>query len=145
MTTKVTPGVVLSLNNTEFSLSPDNMPGPGEAFSFTLENPVDVGTPGDLATFISTSFGGAALPDLSTLPSPLDTIAQRIASLDIVIEQFDLKMPATKDASGAPVTPAPVNSYSVGLAGSWPDAPISVGPLKIKGLFLKVSDNGATT
>jgi len=144
MTTNVTPGVVLSLNNTEFSLSPDNMPGPGQAFSFTLQSPVDVGTPGALAAFISSSFGGAALPDLSNLPAPLDTIATRIANLDIVVEQFNLNMPATKDANGATVTPAPVNTYTVGLAGTWPDDPISVGPLKIKGLFLKVSDNGVT-
>ncbi len=145
MTTTVTPGVVLSINDTEISLTPNSLPGKGQAISFSLPKPVDVGTPGDLATFISTSFGGGALPDFSDLPSPLDGIATRIANLDIVVEQFDLNMPATKDANGAPITNPGPNTYTVGLAGSWPGDPISVGPLKIKGVFLKVSDDGKTS
>lgn len=144
MTIDVKPGVVLELNNTEFSLTPESFPGGGQTVSFSLPAPVDIGTPGDLATFISNSFGAGTLPDFSSLPAPLSGIASRIAALDITLEQFDLTVPGNKDAQGNTVTPGP-NTYTVGLAGTWHDAPIEIGPLKIKGVFLKIVQDGKTS
>lgn len=144
MTTSVTPGVVISINDTEISLTPETFSDTGKSdIKFSLPHAVPLGTPANLATFLTENFGsGATLPNLDNLPAPLNTIAKRLANLEVSVESFDLLVPATKNADGSPVSPAKPNTYNIGLAGVWQDDPIALGPLKIKGVFLKVSEDG---
>lgn len=148
MTKTITPGVVLTIRGQDIALSPDDYTNvEGAGISYTLDHPVDLGTPGDLAAFISDAFGaGGTIPDFTKLPSPLDGIATRLATLDIAVEAFQLTVSPTKNADGTAIaTPAP-NTYTVGLSGTWPGDPISLfsGALKIKGVFLKVVEDGKT-
>lgn len=144
MSLSVTPGVVININGTDIPLSPDSISSDGKTdTAFSLPHPVVLGTPGDLAAFLTANFGaGASVPNFDTLPSPLNDIASKLANLQVTVEDFQLRFPATKDASGAAINPPPNKTYSIGLAGAWPTDPIALGPLKIKGVFLKVAEDG---
>jgi hypothetical protein len=138
----VTPGVVVAINGVSVPLSPkDYSDKAGAAISFELPRPVPLGTPAQMADLLSSAFGSSAtMPDFSKLPSPLDSLAQRLASLNVTVEQFNLDISATKDAQGHDISPRAPNHYVVGLAGDWPGDPISIlgDALQLKGVFLKV-------
>ena len=143
MATTVEPGVVLTVNGKQVTLEPSDAALAGGKHYELLE-PVDLGTPASITNMLADV--GAPNFDLNAeiaqLPPPLDTIAGKLANVDIIVQKFELTIPpADNQGNRGPTT------FTLGLAGMWPEADglITVGPLSIRGVYLLVKEDGITT
>ena len=141
MGTTVTPGMVLIINEKEVTLAPDSSKDSASSGKhYALAEAVDLGTPADLSAFLQQTFGLPADYNLNTviqaLPSPLNGIAAKLASIDVSILRFSVTVPPTGDTTHE-------CSFDLGMAGSWASDPIALGPLKIKGVYLNVVKDDA--
>ena len=148
MVATTTPGIVVVVNGQDVPLEPSSLAGDK---SFKLAHPVELGSATNLSNFLHDSFGTPATDDLNAaiaaLPAPLDGMASWLANLDVSIEAFEVTVPAKKDAQGAPLSPVPVNSFTVGLAAMSANslAIIPGGVLAVRGIYLKVVEDGKPT
>lgn len=142
MTKQITPGVVINFRGNDVTLTPKNYTNTvGAGLSYKLDSPVDLGQVSDIEHFINDSLGGAtvSLPNFDNLPSVLKDIKNKISSLHVIVEQFDLNIPPDADATAT-------TTYTVGLAAMWAEADVITIPvigLKIRGAFLQVIEDGS--
>lgn len=132
MAVNISPGITVSLNGEDIQLE-KNTKIAGTAFK--LSNPVDIGTPADMATFVADQFGSDATTinaSITALPYPLNQMAARLANIHVTVEDFEVTVPQRADANA----PAGTTTFKVGLSGTWPydaTAPGTTGPIELIG------------
>jgi hypothetical protein len=145
MPVSVNPGIILKIKTTQVELGPkdasnSNPAENGAEYKFADKDGLPLGTGADLEQLISTEFG-ASLPDAKNIPYPLSKIYDDLSSLTLKLKSFDLRVPATKDANGKALSPAPEATFSVALNLEYPDGKEMniFGGLAVKGLYLTIT------
>jgi hypothetical protein len=156
MSITTTPGIVLEINGANVPLAPSGVISAVTdlrltGVTYTLPQPVSLGSVADLSGFLSDQFGAPALPDPAGFPAPLDSIYEKVITLVFGVEQASVTVPPSKKKdSQNQIVDIPANekkavSFDLGLTGTWPpgeEVEIIPGKLKVKGLFLRiVKDN----
>ena len=120
-------GIVFVLNGKEVPISTaDVADAVKNGFEFTLPGPVDLGTIADLGNWLNTQFG-VPVVDPSGWPDVLKNVWLKAVALDFSVEDMHVKVPPKG-------SPDPVQ-FTFGMAGTWSDPIVLVGPLKIGGIF----------
>lgn len=133
MTTQVAFGIILEINGEDVSLEPKFMRQDGQnGVEFSLPRRVEVGTAKDLGSFLNTlTDDSVSLPTGDHLPNPLKTVYNKLTSLNLAVEELDLKVPPGE----GPTT------FTLGLSATWiEDDKVSLikDKLFIKGLYVKL-------
>ena len=148
--TTVQLGVVLLVNDQPVPLTPKQG---GDlvknGLELGLEQPLAIGTPGQAAdgleAFIKQFDSSYKLPKSTDLPDEISGIADKLSTVDMVIESFHLKVYGTKDAVKGV---KPGTEYTFGMSAMWHDED-AVGldgiPVKLKGAFFKISNEEPET
>jgi hypothetical protein len=141
MAITASPGITLLVSGKDVPLKLDSQVDGAE---FDLVHPVELGTPAKLAVFVTETFGvDDAEKDIDdairTLPDVLQGMVDRLMNLEVTVEEFHVKVPATGSLDST--------SYTVGLSGTWPDDPITLIPkvLEVKGIYLLIENDGKET
>ncbi len=143
MTTTATAGLVLSIDGKEVLLAPQDVSDAlKKGARFTLAEPVSLGTPGELADFLDRNFDASGF-SMPSLPYPLDKIADKLGTLNVSIEKFDLTIPPTQNSKGEALPPGEqkTTSFTLGMAAVWSDDEVVNlinGKLAVKGVYLQV-------
>jgi hypothetical protein len=119
----ITPifGVVIELNGTPVPISSDSV-DPTKGFSFTLPEPVDIGTPSDFLGWVDTTFGTDLKKTLdpSGLPTPIADLVSKLLNVDISVEQASINVPPKGSADSV--------TFTIALAATFPGAGIQLIP-----------------
>ncbi|MEU3454686.1 hypothetical protein ABZ671_13930 [Micromonospora sp. NPDC006766] len=148
MTTTATAGLVLNIDGKEVLLAPrDVSDALKKGARYTLAERVSLGTPGELVHFLEGNFGASGF-SVPSLPAPLDSIAGKLANLNVSIEKFDLTIPPSKDDKGVdlPEGTRKETSFTIGMAAVWSDdemVNLIPGKLAVKGVYLQVVKDDA--
>ena len=140
------PGIILTINGTDVPLALNGLISDfsKNGISYTMPNPVTVGSAADLSAFLTSQFGAPALPASTSFPTPLDSVYAKLTSLSLAVDQFSVTVPPTKDANGNALSAAQqrATSFDLGLSATWADgSTISLisGKLAIKGIYLHIT------
>lgn len=112
--TKLVFGLNFDLHGTMVPVSTDDISKmKTEGIDFTLPEPVDLGTLNDFTAWFNKQFG-VNIPSADQLPAPLDKIIGKLATLDVAVEQFHIKVPGTasKDQN---------KLFTLAMSAIWPD------------------------
>jgi hypothetical protein len=144
MTTDVILGVILEINGEDVPIEPAKAMRDVKknGVEYSLPHRVEVGTAAELGAFLNTLADDVpALPSGDSFPSPLDDVYKRVTSLNLAVEELNLKVPPSVAADGiTPIAPSPT-TFTLGLSATWSDnnkVNLITGKLAIKGLYVKV-------
>tara|TARA_R110000868_G_scaffold119310_6_gene316005 strand:+ start:15342 stop:15851 length:510 start_codon:yes stop_codon:yes gene_type:complete len=126
---KMVFGIVIEINGTEVPISTDDISNwKKNGFDFKLPQPIHMGSFDDLFKWLKDNFN-VEIPDIGSLPSPLNEMIAAITSLSFSVEQLAFFIPGTESKKQE-------RTFTLRVAGSWADAkPIIPGleVLKLKG------------
>lgn len=137
MSTTTTVGIVISLNNHDVTLTPSTFTDvASQGISYALQEPVTIGSPTDFSNFLSSTFGAPALPSASSLPTPINTIYNKLVTADLSVNEFAVRIPPT--AGNASVMDSA--TFKLALAVTF-DTPVTLisGALAVKGVVLSIA------
>lgn len=144
MTASVNVGIVLEINGEDVAIEPAKAltDAKKNGVEFSLPRRVEVGTAADLHAFLNTLTDDAvSLPSGDDFPSPLDSAYKKVMSLNLAVEELNLKVPPSLNADGTAITPAKPTTFTLGLSATWSDndkVELIQGKLAIKGLYVKL-------
>jgi hypothetical protein len=134
--TKLVFGITFNLHGTQVSISTaDIADAKAKGIEFTLPQPVDLGTLTDFQTWFKTQFG-IDLPLGTDLPPPLGAVMGKLATLDVRVDEFHVKIPGTDNLNDPKL-------FTLAMSAIWPpDGGISLipGVLSIDGGFFGVTN-----
>ncbi|MEU8261574.1 hypothetical protein AB0C02_13255 [Micromonospora sp. NPDC048999] len=139
---------MLSIDGKEVLLAPQDVSDAlKKGARYTLAEPVSLGTPGELVGFLDRNFGASGF-SMPSLPDPLDSIADKLGTLNVSIEKFNLTIPPTKDDKGVdlPQDKRKATSFTLGMAAVWSDDEVINlidDKLAVKGVYLQVVKDDA--
>ena len=118
-------GVILEINGEDVAIYPTQAitDAKKNGVKYELPRPVPIGTAEDLNAFLKTlSDDVPPLPKGDTFPSPLDTVYNKLISLNLAVEELTLKVPASLQADGkTAIDPPPATTFTLGLSATWKD------------------------
>ena len=144
MTTDVTFGVILEINGEDVPLEPAKAVTDAKknGVEYSLPHRVEVGTAAELGAFLNTLANDVpALPSGDSFPTPLDDVYKKVISLNLAVEELNLKVPPSLNADGSAITPPRPTTFTLGLSATWSGnqkVELITGKLAIKGLYVKV-------
>jgi len=134
--TKLVFGVTFNLHGTQVPISTaDIADAKKKGIQFTLPQPVDLGTLTDFQTWFKTQFG-VDLPLGTDLPDPLGQIMTKLATLDVSVDQFHVKIPGSDN-------PSDPKLFTLAMSAIWPPGggiPLIPNVLSIDGGFFGVTN-----
>lgn len=160
--TDVSLGIVLEINDKIIPLRPktalNRIKTDGIEVGLPAGLRVDLGPIGEdidtiIQMFDSDWADGTLSNKLSSLPEPLDTIAEKVVNAHFSIEAFHLSIkPNTPGDSATLKTDESIKSFTLGMSLTWdPNAsdakaqPPELGGVKLRGIFLTLSNEGQGT
>jgi hypothetical protein len=144
MTTDVNFGVILEINGEDVTIEPAKAVTDAKknGVEFSLPRRVEIGTAAELGAFLGTlTDDTVALPSGDSFPSPLDSAYKKLVSLNLAVEELNLKVPPSLNPDGTAITPTRPTTFTLGLSATWSNddkVDLISGKLAIKGLYVKV-------
>jgi hypothetical protein len=145
MTASVNFGIILEINGEDVPIEPAKAitDAKRNGVEYSLPRRVEVGTAAELGAFLETLADGVPpLPSGDNFPSPLNTVYQKMISLNLAVEELNLKVPPSVQADGVTAINPPLpTTFTLGLSATWRDnekVELITGKLAIKGLYVKL-------
>ncbi len=131
MSAKFTFGVIFDINDKDVTISASDLSSIAKnGVKFDLDEPIDLGTVGQIDTFIEQDLKitGVDVPSADNFPAPLNTIVNKLEQLDISIDRFKLDVPP-KGQTGQTGT-----QYALQMSAKWQkNDGIDLGVATVKG------------
>jgi hypothetical protein len=138
--TKIVFGVTFNLHGTQVPVSTADIANAAkQGIEFTLPSPVDLGTLTDFQAWFEKQFA-IKLPLGTDLPSPLGDIMSKLATLDVSVDQFHVKIPGSDNKDDPKL-------YTLAMSAVWPPGqgiPLIPGVLSIDGAVFGVTNEPKT-
>jgi hypothetical protein len=134
---KLVFGLNFNLHGTSVPVSTNDIKNAAtNGIEFTLPAAVNLGTLNDFEAWFKKQFG-IDLPTAADLPPPLNGIMAKLATLDVSVDQFHVKVPGS-------ASPDPSKLYTLAMSAAWPASEGGIdlipGVLSIDGAVFGVSN-----